>query len=290
MVMSSSPHLLKRWIGLNLRQLRKDAGRGRPEVAKRIGMSRTSVGHMESARNLPSQTTLEVLLNYYGVPERFDDFVNLVSAARKGRSWWEHLSGAAPSWFDLYLGLEAGAAELCSFETYVMPGILQTPEYAEAIVRCDPDLTDEQVSQRVELRTGRQAILDRDDAEEAVRLWVVLDESVLYRPRGGPKAMAAQLNHLLTMAERPRIDIQVLPLDAGAHIAQHGGFHLLKFPHDFVGDPGIAYVDLLPEGRYFEEPEEVALYERAMTRLKVLAETPEESTMLIHRAAEEIDS
>ena len=185
MARPSSPHRLKRWIALNLRQLRKDAGLGRPEVAKRLGVSRTAVGHLESARNLPSQATLEILLGYYGVPERLTDFAALVEAARKGKNWWNHLADAVPEWFDEYLGFEAGAAELRVFETYVMPGLLQTEDYARAVVRADRSLTENEIEQRVQLRIGRQDILDRDDGDEdVVRLWVVLDESVLYRRRG----------------------------------------------------------------------------------------------------------
>lgn len=289
MVASSSPHLLKRWIGRNLKQLRKDTGLGRPDVAKRLGCP-YFCGHLESARNLPSQPVLEIMLNYYGVPERFDDFVDLVTAARKGRNWWQHLAEAVPSWFDLYIGLEAGAAELFSCDAYVVPGILQTPGYTEAVVRSDPDLPEQQIRERIELRMGRQTILERDDGGDPVRLWVVLDESVLYRRRSSPKVMAAQLQHLLQMADRPRIDIQVLPLEAGAHIAQQGSFHLLKFPPEFTGDPGVVYLELLAEGRYYEEPEEIVSYEQAMTRLQVLSAGPEDPRALIQQAAEEIGS
>lgn len=290
MVRPSSPHRLKRWIALNLRQLRKDAGLGRVDAAARLGVTRGQIGHLETAERLPSKPVLEILLGYYGVPERLEDFAALVEAAQKGRNWWNHLAGAVPAWFDEFLGLEAGAAELRSFDTYLMPGLLQTRSYARAVVRADPDLSDEQVEQRVELRLGRQAILDRAEGNEPVQLWVVLDESVLHRRRGTPEVMIEQIHHLLKMSERPRIEIQVLPLDAGAHIAQQGSFQLLKFPPDFVGDPGVAYLELLPEGRYYEHPEEVAAYERAFTRLQVLAATPEDSRRIMQQAAKEISS
>ncbi|TCP57462.1 helix-turn-helix protein [Tamaricihabitans halophyticus] len=291
MARPSSPHRLKRWIALNLRQLRKDAGFSRPEAAKRLGVSRTAIGHLESARNLPSQPALEILLGYYGVPERFADFAALVEAARKGKNWWNHLAGAVPPWFDEYLGFEAGAAELRVFETYVMAGLLQTEDYARAVVRADRSLTEGEINQRVQLRTERQAILARDDGDEdedAARLWVVLDESVLYRRRGTREVMAEQLAHLTRMSEYPRITVQVLPLDAGAHEAQQGSFQLIKFPAEFVGDPGVAYLDEMPEGHYHEEPDSVAKYERAFTNLQVLAATPEDSRTLIQKALKEI--
>ncbi len=286
MVTASSPAVLKRWIALELRRLRKATGKGRPEVGKRLKQSRTSIGHLETARNLPSAAVLEVLLGFYEVPERLPFLLDLVEAARKGRNWWEKIADAAPSWFDLYLGLEAGAAEVASFDSYLVPGLLQTPEYAESVIRADPDLTEEEVQRRVELRLGRQAILDRDD--DPVRLWVVLDESVLYRLRGTPQVMAAQLQHLIEVSERPRIDLQILPRDASAHLAQQGTFQLLKFPAEMVGDPGIVYIELLVEGRYYDEPEQVATYERAMTRLRVQAATLQDSRTLLHRAVKEV--
>ncbi|MCA1675366.1 MAG: helix-turn-helix domain-containing protein, partial [Actinobacteria bacterium] len=271
---------------LELRRLRTAAGKSRPETAQRLKQSRTAIGHLETARNLPSAAVLEVLLGFYGVPERLPFLLDLVEAARKGRNWWDRLADAAPSWLDLYLGLEAGAAELSSFDSYLVPGLLQTPEYAEAVIRGDPDASEEEIQRRVELRLGRQKILDRDD--DPVRLWVVLDESVLYRQRGTPQVMAAQIQHLIDISERPRVDLQVLPLDAEAHLAQQGSFYLLKFAAEMVGDPGVVYLDLLIEGRYYDEPEQVATYERAMTRLRVQAATLQDSRTLLHRAAKEV--
>lgn len=286
MVATSNPTLLKRWIGLNLRQLRKEAGKERAEVMKRLGLSRAQVGHLETAERLPSQPVLEILLDFYGKAERLPDFLRIVEAARKGTNWWDKLSGAVPPWFDLFLGLEAGVADVLSFDAYVMPGLLQTPAYAEAVIRADPELTDEQVRQRVELRIGRQRILQRDD--EPVRLWSVIDEAVLVRQRGSAEVMAEQLNHLITMSERPRIDLQILPLNSGAHLAQSGGFQVLKFPAEMAGDPGVVYLEGLVEGRYYEKPDEVSLYERTMTRLQVQAATPEDSQVRLRQAAQEV--
>jgi transcriptional regulator with XRE-family HTH domain len=286
MVASPSPAVLKRWIGLELRRLRTAAGKSRPEVAARLKQSRTAIGHLETARNLPSAAVLEVLLGFYGVPERLPFLLDLVQAARKGRNWWDKLADAAPSWLDLYLGLEAGAVEVTSFDTYLVPGLLQTREYAEAVIHGDPDASEEEIQRRVELRLGRQQIFDRDD--DPVRLWVVLDESVLYRQRGTPQVMATQIQHLIDVSQRPRIDLQVLPLDVGAHLAQQGSFNLLKFPADMVGDTGVVYLDLLIEGRYYDEPEQVATYERAITRLRVQAATLQDSRTLLFRAAKEV--
>lgn len=284
---SSSPALLRRWIGLNLRQLRKEAGKERAEVMNRLGLSRAQVGHLETAERLPSKPVLEILLDFYGKPERLPDFQRIVEAARKGRNWWDKLSGAVPPWFDLFLGLESGAAELSSFDAFLVTGLLQTRDYAEAVIRADSDLTDEEIQQRAELRLARQRVLERD--ADPVRLWTVLDESVLYRKRGDSTVMREQLAHLLEAVERPRIDVQVLPLDAGAHTAQQGGtFTVMKFPTDMVGDPGVVYQELVSTGLYIEQPDEIKLYERALTRVHALAATPEESRRIIQRAMKEV--
>lgn len=276
MVTSSSPAVLKRWIALELKRLRRQAGLTQKDAAARIGRTGQHVGYLESARNLPSPADLELLLDFYGMSERIGFMRELLAAAKKGKNWWANLSGAVPKWFDLFLGLEAGASELSSFAALLVTGLLQTRDYAEAVIRADTDLTDDEVRQRVELRMGRQRILDRDD--DPVRLWTVLEESVLYRRRGDSAVMRAQLAHLLEMSERPRIDIQILPLDAGAHLAQQGGtFTVIKFPSDMVGDPGVVYQELLSTGLYLEEPEEITLYERALTRAHALAATPEDS-------------
>ena len=282
MATPSSPTVLKRWIALELRRLREEADVSRQDAANRLGQNRSNIGHFETAYSLPSPLAVEALLELYGASERIPSFLDLVATARRGKDWWAKLAGAAPSWFNLYLGLEAGAAEISSFDTYLVPGLLQTPDYATAVISADPEISETQLKQRVELRMARQQVLGR--SPEPLRLWSVLDESVLYRRRGTPEVMAAQLASLLEMSEQPRVDIQVLPLTAGAHLAQHGTFQILKFPDDMIGDPGVIYIEELVEGRYFEEPTQIALYERTMARLRVLAAPPDASRRLIEQA------
>jgi len=288
---SWSRALIKRAIALELQRLRTGAQSKITQqiAAKRIGRTAQHVSLLESAQRLPSPSDMEILLTLYGVPERVEFFRELLlaAAAKKGPSWWAVLGAAVPKWFDLFLNLEAGAAELSSFDALLVTGLLQTPEYAEAVIRADPDLTDEEVHQRVELRMTRQHVLDRPD--NPVRLWTVLDESVLYRRRGGPDVTYRQLEHLLLLSDRPRIDIQVLPLDAGAHMAQQGGtFILLKFPPEMVGDPGVVYHELVTTGVYCDDPAEVARYERILGRLHALAATQKDSRAIIERAMKEV--
>ncbi|HEV2784411.1 MAG TPA: helix-turn-helix transcriptional regulator [Actinophytocola sp.] len=284
---SGSPALFKRTIALSLQRWRKEANLAQRDAAKRLDRTPQHVSNLESGERLPSAADLELLLDMYGKPDRIPFMRELLSAARRARNWWTALSGAVPKWFDLYLGLESGASGLSSFDTMLVPGLLQTRDYAEAVIRGNPDLKDEQVRQGVELRIGRQQILDRED--DPVHLWTVLDESVLYRIRGDAVVMHAQLAYLLELSERPRIDVQVLPFDAGATPAQYGAtFTVMTFPPAMGHDTGLVYVDLLTGGRYIEQPEEITEYQRALTRLHALAADQKRSREIIQRAMKEV--
>ena len=284
---SGSPALFKRTIALSLQRWRKEAGLAQKDAAKRLDRTPQHISNLESGERLPSAADLELLLGLYDKGDRISFMRELLSAAKRARNWWTALSGAVPKWFDLYLGLESGASELSSFDTVLVPGLLQTREYAEAVFRGNPDLTDAEVQQHVELRAGRQQILERDD--DQVHMWTVLDESVLYRIRGGAIVMHAQLSHLLEMAERPRIDIQVLPYDAGATPAQQSGtFTVLTFPPAMESDPGLVYLELLTGGQYFEDATEIVQYRRSLTRLQALAADQKRSTEMIKKAMKEV--
>ena len=278
--------MFKRTIALSLKKWRLEAKLPQKDAAKRLDRTVQHISNLEAGQ-LPTAADLELLLGLYGKADRIPFMRELLSAARKAKNWWTALSGVTPKWFDLFLGLESGAAELYSFDTVVVPGLLQTREYATAVLRGNPELSDEQLEQGVELRLGRQQILDR--AEDPVHLWTVLDESVLYRQRGDAKVMRGQLKHLLEMSKRPRIDIQVLPFDAGATPAQDGGtFTVMRFPPEMENDPGLVYLELLTGGQYFEKADEIAEYRRALTRLHALAADQKVSRGIIERAMKEV--
>lgn len=284
---SGSPALFKRTIALSLQRWRKEAGLAQKDAAKRLDRTPQHISNLESGERLPSAADLELLLVLYEKPDRITFMRELLSAAKRARNWWTALSGAVPRWFDLYLGLESGASELSTFETVLVPGLLQTREYAEAVIRGNPNLTDNQVAQLVDLRLGRQQILDRND--DPVHLWAVLDESVLYRQYGGAITMHGQLQRLLEMSERPRVDIQVLPYGAGATVAQQGGsFVVMTFPPAMENDPGLVYLELLTGGQYMEDTEEIVQYRRALTRLHALAADQRGSREIIKQAMKEV--
>jgi transcriptional regulator with XRE-family HTH domain len=284
---SSSPTVLRRWIGFELRRLREVRDIARADAADAIRGSVGQLQHIETARSLPKPLELDKLLELYGVPERSDFFQELRTRAKRGRDWWIGFDETAvPEWFALFLGLESSAVKIESWDALVVPGLFQTPEYAEAVIRGgEPDLSDDEVADRVRLRLARQRILDQDDRPN---IWSVLHEAALWSVFGSTDIQRAQLRHLNELAQRPNIDIQVLPFTAAMHSGGRGPFRILSFPAELEHDPGAVYAETKIKGYYYEEPEQLSTYRDTMTRLQVQAITPEQSPAFIHRVAEEL--
>jgi transcriptional regulator with XRE-family HTH domain len=278
----------KRWITFALKRAREQAGKTRQNVVDHLDCVSSHISHLETGRNLPSAAECEKLLVFYGLGDRWPFFRELLRAAKKGRDWWKApaFSGAEPEWFDLYLGLEAWARVVASYDALVIPGLFQTPEYAAALIAAaNPGLPELEVKRRVDLRMERQKVLDREP--DPPQVWSVLDEVALHRPVGGPAVIRAQLRHLVQLAARPNIDLQVLPMARGAHAGLDGTFTVLDFPLELLGDPGTVYVQTRLKGVYYEEPAEINEYRQTLTRLQAEALTPAESLLMIARIAEE---
>ena len=228
-----------------------------------------------------------MLLALYGVGERTDAFLALVDAARKGKDWWADFPGV-PQWLDLLLGMEAAAVTINSYDTMLVPGLLQTPAYAEAVIRAvEPNLPDEEVQQRIDLRLVRQDVLTRQPDPPAV--WCVLDESVLHRKASNPAVLVEQLKHLVKLSKLPNVHIQVLPFDAvGLHAGMDGSFTVLTFGPELVGDPGVAYTESRISGTYYEDAADILSYRDTWSLVQLQALNPEESRAMLVRRAEEI--
>ncbi len=283
---TSSPTVLKWWIALELTRLREGAGLGRQQVADHLQCALSTVRHIENGRNFPRPLELREMLTLYGVPDRVEQFTTLLTSAKKGRDWFEAFAGAAPAWFDLFLGLESSAAQIESYDALVVPGLFQTEAYAAAVIRAsEPELSDAEVARRVELRLARQDVLTREPDPPTV--WSVLDESVLYRRIADTAAMREQLTHLVTLAELPTVTIQVLPMAAGPHAGINGTFIMFEFP-DLTGNPTVAYTDGMIQGAYYEQPEQLRQYRNALTHLQIAAAKPAESVAMITQRAQEL--
>lgn len=285
-MVASSPTVLKRWLAYELRRLRESAGKTRGQTAERLGRTVAQISHIENGRNLPSAGDVELLLAWYGLPERTELFRDLLRQARKGRDWWIGYADAVRPTFELYLGLEASAERIEGFDCVVIPGLCQTAAYAEAAIRGgDPGAPDAEVARRLELRLGRQTVINR--AERPLHLWAVLDECMLRRQIGGPAVLREQLHHLLELGERPHIDIQVLPTAAAAY-GVDGAFTWLEFPAELGSDPGVVHLETRIRPLYFEDAADILTYRSTLTRLHAQAATPEDSRVLLDQIAKEL--
>ena len=274
------PTALRILLGAHLRRLREAQGVSREDAGWEIRSSESKISRMELGRVSFKQRDVEDLLTLYGV-EDDEERERLVDLARQANApgWWHRYGDVLPGWFQSYLGLEAAASLIRTYEVQFVPGLLQTGDYARAVVllghgRARP----EEIDRRVDLRLRRQAVLGRP---EPVQLWAVLDEAVLRRPIGPPTVMQAQLEALIEATQRPNVRLQVVPFRAGGHSAAGGAFSLLRFPDQEL--PDIVYVEQLSSALYLDKREDVELYLDAMERLCVEADPPDRTADALRR-------
>ncbi|MGH3929515.1 MAG: helix-turn-helix domain-containing protein [Pseudonocardiaceae bacterium] len=287
MAETSSPTVWRRWLAFELTRLRQESGLDQKAVAKALRCTVGKVSYYETAeRPVVLRDLEEVLLTLYNVPpERWPAYLQACRDSRQ-KGWWESYStDTLPSWFSLFVGLEQGATQLHTYEAQLVPGLLQTREYADAVTRRGTaERSEAEIERLVELRLTRQAVLHREP--DPLRFWAVLDEAVLRRVVGSPAIMRDQLRHLATMARQPKITVQVVPYVNGAHPGMAAGpFQVLGFP--WPSDPGVVYLQHRGGGLYLEEPHELETHTVAFEHLQVLALPPDESSIMIENAAEE---
>lgn len=286
MAAPSSPTVLRRYVALELQRLRVAAGIKREEIAIELGRTPGHIRHLETMHHLPNSLEIKALLAKYGAAERTEDFLSLVDAARRGRDWWQNFPGV-PKWLDLLLGMELAAVRIDSYDTMAVTGLFQTPAYAEAIIRAgEPELSDIEVQQRVELRMARQDVLTRPDPPT---VWCVMDEAVLHHQPRNSAVLAEQLEHLVKLADLPNVHLQVVPFDGvSLNAGVNGTFTILTFGPELASDPGVVYTESRISGTYYEDAAEIMRYRDTFTRVQVEARTPEESRVILARRAEEI--
>ncbi len=270
----SGPTVLRILLGSQLRKLREQKGISREEAGYTIRASESKISRMELGRVGFKERDVSDLLILYGMTraEERDALLGLVRDAN-APGWWHRFADVLPSWFQSYVGLEAAASMIRTYEVQFVPGLLQTEDYARAVIRLGRTGTsDLDVDQRVTLRMARQQILGRS---KPVRVWAVLDEAVLRRPIGGIEVMRAQLEHLVAMAKVPNVTLQIVPFSAGGHAAAGGAFSLLRFPDAQM--PDVVYAEQLTSALYLDKREDVDRYLEAMERLCVEADVPDQT-------------
>ena len=279
------PTVLRILLGAHLRRLRERVGISREEAGYHIRASGSKISRMELGRVSFKERDVIDLLAFYGVTdsEERDSLIQLTREAN-ATPWWQKYQDAAPDWFGLYVGLEEAAQLIRVYEVQFVPGLLQTEDYARAVVmQGAPGLEPEEVERRVALRRGRQKLLTRDNPP---RLWAIVDEAALRRPMGGKDVLAGQIQRLMDLVNEPNITLQVMPFKYGGHAAEGGAFHIMRFPEADL--PDMVYVEYLTGALYIEKPEEVERYAAVMERLSVAGTSPERTREVLAGLLKEI--
>lgn len=283
--MATGPTVRRRRLGAELRRLRDSAGYKLEEVAGMLGVAPSTLSRIETGKAPTKSAYLSQLLELYQVTDAGQRQI-LVDMAREGhrKGWWAAYDDVLPSGLGVYVGLEAEASGLRSYEIGVVHGLLQTTDYARAILRASaPRHTADQIERLVDLRMERQRRLDDNPPLD---LWVIHDEAVIRRTVGGPVVMRHQLAHLLVAAGLPGVTLQVLPFDTGAHAGHDGPFSIVEF-HD-RSDSEVVYVESTAGPIYLEKNREVRASAEVFDRLRAAALPPEASLDLISKAAREL--
>lgn len=270
----ASPTVRQRELGTRLRQLRTELGLTVEDVGDKLLCSATKISRMETGARRPSLRDVRDLCGIYGVDEPTS--AELMRLAREAREqgWWMEYDDLK---LNPYIGLEQAATSITCFTMYHVPGLLQTDDYAQAIIKGIAPKIDPKIHQeRVEARLRRQQLLERDNPP---RYRVLLDEAVLHRPVGGAAVMAAQLGKILEMERDAKATVQIIPFDIGAHAAQDSNFVLLDFDDPVL--PPVVFVEGLINHQYHERKLDLERYREAVEYLRDSALSPRDSVLRI---------
>jgi hypothetical protein len=277
------PTALRIMLGGHLRRMRESAGISRADAGWQIRSSESKVSRMELGRVGFKERDVADLLKLYGLTdEREKERLMELARAANNPGWWSRYGDVMPAWFSNYVGLEVAAKLIRTYEVLFVPGLLQTENYARAVVQFGKTyLPQEEIDQRVALRVTRQQILTRANP---VKLWVVIDEAVLHRPVGGREAMCEQIEHLIKMTKLPNLTLQVMPFSSVGYPSAGGAFSILRFPE---GDlPDVVYIEHAASALYLDKVEDLDEYAAIMDALSIAAAPIGETPRLLLEALE----
>jgi transcriptional regulator with XRE-family HTH domain len=292
--MQHGPAVRRRKLGEELRALRDRSGLTSGEAALLVGWHQSKISRIETGRSGVKPEDIRLLLDAYGevvgAQQRALLEALAVSAAGPGpdrgpghRQWWHDYRGLLPQEYRDFISLEAGARSARTVELSVVPGLLQTPDYARAVTRAAlGGLPEPKVDALVAVRLARQSVLR---ADPPLKLSAVLDEAVLRRQIGGPGVMAAQLRRLVEVARLPQVHLQVLPFSVGGHLGLTGPFVIFSFPN--IADLDVVVLDHLTSSLYLERKEDLEAYGAAFRTIQAHALPPQDSSDLISTLADD---
>lgn len=273
--MPPGPTIRRRQLGKELRRLRERAGTSTGAAADWLDVATSTVSKVENGRQAPRVAHVRLLLQLYGVESPESDALLRLAREANQRGWWASYGDTVPDWFRNYVGLEADAERIATYDPELIHGLLQTSDYTRAVTLASrPDLTQEGIDRAAEVRHARQ---DRLTDENPPHVHAILGEGVLRRVVGGRAVMVTQLKRLTELADRPNITVQVLPFEAGAHPAMVSPFHVLTFPED---TPPAVYLENDRGAVYLERPADIERYTWMHRQLAEQSLSPERSAEL----------
>ncbi len=278
------PTVPRMLVGSRLRQLRVVRGITASQAGAAIRASASGISRLELGLTAFRVRDVADLLTCYDVADQAERATLLALAEQAiAPDWWRAYRDVVPDWFGAYLGLEQAASIIRGYEAQFIPGLLQTQDYARAVLTLGHgDAPAAEAERRVGLRMKRQQFLRRLDAP---RLWVIIDEAALRRPVGSTATMRAQLRHLTEVAELPCVTIEILPSRTGGHAAATGPITILRFPEDEI--PDMIYLEHPSGAVYAYKSADIDRYRHIMNSLSVQAESPTATTAILHRIVRE---
>ncbi|MGH3773572.1 MAG: helix-turn-helix domain-containing protein [Pseudonocardiaceae bacterium] len=271
-------------LGARLRRLRETADISRAEAGFAIRGSESKISRLELGRVSFKVRDVTDLLTMYGVtdPDKREAFLEMVARSNEP-GWWHRYTDLVADWFQDYLGLEESTSRIQEWEQQLIPGLMQTEDYARAITNHGwSNLSSQAVQRQVAVRMRRQQLLDRPHPP---KLWAVIDESILHRPIGGRRVLMGQIEHLLELTKRPHITLQVLPYQLSGYAAE-GSFTTLRFAEPEL--PDVVYIEHLSGALYLDKRSDTELYGRVFDRLTVDAHTPDHTRQFLMKAHAEL--
>ncbi|WP_329273118.1 helix-turn-helix domain-containing protein [Streptomyces sp. NBC_01451] len=282
MASNVNPTVRRRRLGQELRRLREQKGMTAEEVAERLLVSQSKISRLENGRRSISQRDVRDLCGVYEVEDQrmVDSLMEMAKDSRQ-QGWW-HAFGDVP--YSVYIGLETDAASLRVYDPQVIPGLLQTRPYAEALITgALPETPPGDIDNRVQVRLRRQERITA--VENPLRLWTVLDEAALRRVVGSRLLMREQLESLVEQSQLPHVTVQVIPFEMGAHPGLNGQYAILEFPD--AADSSVVYIEGVTSDLYLEKAQDVQKYSVMYEHLRAQALNVEQSRQFIADLAKE---
>jgi hypothetical protein len=273
------PMAVRLLLGARLRKLREAASVSREDAGYAIRGSESKISRMELGRSPFKLRDVNDLLDLYGVTE--DERATLLAMAGQANAanWWQEYNDVVPPWFTSYLGLEQAATLIRTYEVQFIPGLLQTADYAHAVLSIGADAgAGQETERRVSLRMRRQQVLNRPSP---ARLWAVIDEAALRRPIGGTRVARAQLRHLIEMTRLSHVNIQVAPFSGGSRAVADGTITMLRFPEANLND--MVYLEQHASSLYLNKPVERLYYWNILNRVATEAAPPASTEAILTR-------